>query len=228
VRILKKDINVVDLFNEEVNKKEKKLARKIEKARRKEEKKEKQRKKELEQKEEEEFKDYLEKIKSEQVLEDAKTVELGSPINQLEIEKNIEDELIEPPKKNLENTISREQIFNDIKETEIKKEENKLEELLNMNEKVENKIKEENYPLLNVLLVIFSIVLIFIGGDYIIYNAITNYTDLPTMINSIIFIFMILFYLLSILIKNQKGIKITQILSLICMICFMGYHLFII
>lgn len=226
---MKKDIDVIDLFNEEINKKEKKLDRKIEKARKKEEKKEKKRKKELEQQEEEGFNEYLKQIKEDKILEESKTVEINPPINQLEIvSSEFEEDLVEPPKKNKE--IEKDQIIKAIQETEIKKEENSLENLLNMEDQKKDKINEnkaEKYTVLNTLLVILSVVLIFIGGDYVIYNSISNYTNLSNMINSIIFALMMFFYLLSILLKNKRGIKTFQILSLICMICFMGYYLFI-
>lgn len=62
---MNKNIDIVDIFDEEMNKKDKKLERKVEKARLKEQKKEEKRKKKLEKEEDSEFQKYLEKVKEE-------------------------------------------------------------------------------------------------------------------------------------------------------------------
>ena len=67
---MRKNIDIVDLFDEENKKKEKKMNRKLEKIRRKEEKKQRKLNKKLEQQENEDFDKYLEKVKEENIIEE--------------------------------------------------------------------------------------------------------------------------------------------------------------
>lgn len=214
---MKKSVDVVDLFSEEINKKEKNLDKKIRRARKKEEKKNKKLQKELEEKEEIEFQDYLDKKKKEQ----------------LEIIEN-DDELVKAPKKENKfyqetfNVPKKEQIVEDINNIELKKEQTPtLNDILNIEEN-NFKLKEEHHPFLNFLIGLFSICLLVLSCDYIIYNSITNYKDMITMINSILLVCMTVFYLLSIIIKKLVPKKLCQILSILFIISFMAYHLFII
>ncbi|MBP3766313.1 MAG: hypothetical protein J6G98_03955 [Bacilli bacterium] len=64
-----KNIDVVDLFSEEVNKKQKNLDKKVEKMRIKEEKKKEREAKRFEKEEDHNFKEYLKKIKEEKLVE---------------------------------------------------------------------------------------------------------------------------------------------------------------
>lgn len=205
---MSKNVDVIDLFDEEVNKKDKRLERKIERARLKEEKKEAKRKRKLEKQEEDGFDKYLEKIKEEKVIEEA-----------VEIKPKVEDVIKQPfipdvpvpvktkPEVDMDNDLTR-------KITTI------------------SEIKEfhpvKKHPILNFFVVLFSIILIVISGDYLLYNTYTNYTDLKTMIISIILVSTVIFYLLSIITKKEGPKKFFQIISLILFSCYMGYYLFII
>jgi hypothetical protein len=194
---MNKEDNVIDIFTEEMSKKEKKLEKKMEKARLKEEKKKKKTDKQLENEENEGFKEYLEKWKSEKMIE--------TPVKEVPI----------PVKKD-----STENLLENIKMPEKK---DSTENLLE-----NTKLLKKRHPFLNFLIGMLSIILLVIGIDYVVYNTITNYVDIQTMINSILFIGMIIFYLLSIVIKKEVAKKSFQILSIIMMILFMSYQLFII
>lgn len=158
-----KNINVIDLFNEELDKKEKKLDKRVFKSKQKELKKLDKKKKMLELKEEMEFDSYLKKIKKTRGLDN---------------------------------------------ESEIKN----------------NKEIKRNYPILNFIITSLSVILLVISFDYLFYNIFSNFKD---MINSILLVSMVIFYLLSILFQNIRIKKICQIISLLLVISFMSYHLFL-
>lgn len=158
-----KNIDVIDLFNEELDKKEKKLDKRVFKSKQKELKKLDKKKKMLELKEEMEFDSYLKKIKKTRGLD-----------NELEIKNN----------------------------KEIKR----------------------NYPILNFIITSLSVILLVVSFDYLFYNIFSNFKD---MINSILLVSMVIFYLLSILFQNIRIKKICQIISLLLVISFMSYHLFL-
>ena len=143
------DKDVVDFFETELSKKEKKLSKKIEKDRLKEEKELRRKEKILEHKENKEFNSYLMKVK--------------------EIEK-----------------------------------------------------KKKNIDYFNILIIILSITLMVISFDYLFFNIFSNFKD---MINSILLVSSIIFYLLSIILRHNL-VKPCQLLSIILMILFMSYKLF--
>lgn len=174
-----KDVDVIDLFNEELNRKNKKLSRKVEKARIKEEKKKARDKKKLEKLEDIKFEEYLKRLREENIIEmpDKSSPKTIKPTNKIENDLFIE--------------------------------------------------KQERHPFLNFLIGVFSIILLVISVDYVVYNAYTNYTDLPTLINSVLLAAMTFFYLLSMAVNKQGLKKSLQILSLLSIIAFMSYHLFI-
>ena len=158
-----KNIDVIDLFNEELDKKEKKLDKWVFKSKQKELKKLDKKKKMLELKEEMEFDSYLKKIKKTRGLDN---------------------------------------------ESEIKN----------------NKEIKRNYPILNFIITSLSVILLVVSFDYLFYNIFSNFKD---MINSILLVSMVIFYLLSILFQNIRIKKICQIISLLLVISFMSYHLFL-
>lgn len=158
-----KNIDVIDLFNEELDKKEKKLDKRVFKSKQKELKKLDKKKKMLELKEEMEFDSYLKKIKKTRGLDN---------------------------------------------ESEIKN----------------NKEIKRNYPILNFIITSLSVILLVVSFDYLFYNIFSNFKD---MINSILLVSMVIFYLLSILFQNIRIKKICQIISLLLVISFMSYHLFL-
>lgn len=158
-----KNIDVIDLFNEELDKKEKKLDKRVFKSKQKELKKLDKKKKMLELKEEIEFDSYLKKIKRTRGLDN---------------------------------------------ESEIKN----------------NKEIKRNYPILNFIITSLSVILLVVSFDYLFYNIFSNFKD---MINSILLVSMVIFYLLSILFQNIRIKKICQIISLLLVISFMSYHLFL-
>jgi len=231
-----KDVDVIDLFSEEINKKEKKRNKKIEKQRLKEEKQKLKEAKKLEKLEDKEFDEYMKKIKEEKLVEEPvkpekreeKFNEIMSKVNEkktideilaAEQDRKVDNlfennkELVNKPIKNSENIIDH---------INIKSVEKKLDDDI-----LKPEIKENKYPILNFILIILSIVLLVLSLDYIFYNVISNYKNLQTMINSILLVVMNIFYLLSILI-DKKGIKKSfEILSILAMIAFMSYHLFI-
>lgn len=166
--------DIVDLFAEEVNKKEKKLNRKIEKEKLKEEKRKKKKELELEKQEDKEFSEFLEKIK--------------------------EEEIIEVPVKN----------------KELK--ENKVEELFEDKPVKKNKASK-------VIIIIFSILLIVVSLDFAVYSVMDK-ANLKFIINNLILVLTIFFYLLSI--HKEKGKSVYQIFSIIGFICFMLYNLYVI
>ena len=174
-----KNVDVIDLFNEEINKKNKKLNRKIEKERLKEEKKKAKDKKRLEKYEDLEFEQYLKRLREENTID-------------------------VPTKSNIKTIKPTNKIENDVF--------------------IENK---DHHPFLNFLIGVFSIILLVISVDYIVYNAYTNYTDLPTLINSVLLTCMTMFYLLSMAVNKSGLKKFLQILSLLSIIVFMAYHLFV-
>ena len=184
-----RNVDVVDLFDEEIKNKEKKQDKKVQKMRLKEEKKLAKQKKKLEKQEDQDFNEYLRKIKEEKLVE--------IPVKN----KEIKFDNIKPTNDfNIENIKAI---------TEYKNEEKK------------------NHTFLNVLLVILSILLIVVSVDYIVYNTLTNYVDLPTLVNSIILVCMVFFYLISIISKKETTKKFFEILSMLFIIAFMGYHLFV-
>lgn len=187
----KKDENVVDLFSEELEKKDKKLEKKVAKEKKKEMKKKKKKEKELEKKEDLEFAKKLEEMKEEQ------------------------EEIPLPKKEDIRNK----KMADLFKTTRIERLEQTLEQ--------EKNIEEKKHPFLNALLIIFSIALFVITCDYLIYNIYTNYVDLPTMINSILLSCMVVFYILSIIIKKSGPKKFFELLSIICVGLFMTYNLYI-
>lgn len=205
---MSKNVDVIDLFDEEINKKDKKLEKKIEKARLKEEKKEAKRKKKLEKQEENGFDKYLEKIKEEKVIEEA--VEVKPKVEEVIKEPFIPDVPVPvkiKPEENIDNELTRRiTTISEIKEFHV----------------------EKKHPLLNFFIVLFSIILIVISCDYLLYNTYTNYTDLKTMITSILLVSTVISYLLSIIIKKEGTKKFFQVISLILFSCYMGYYLFII
>lgn len=237
---MRKDIDVIDLFDEENKKKEKKLNRKMERARRKEEKLQKKLNKKLEKQENDDFDKYLEKVKEEKVIEEPIKIENTNPIDSLQINEinYIDEELVEAPvKPKSENINYEENIFKQIDsnigliDNSFKERENIIEELLDKKEDkpdefVEKKTKK--HPFLNVLVSILSVVLFVISVDYLVYNLLINFNNLDAIINTILLVIMSIMYLFSIVIKRSKSKKIFEILSLIFMILFMSYHLFII
>lgn len=242
-----KDVNVVDLFDEELTKKEKKLNKKMERTRLKEERKQKKINKKLEKQEDADFNEYLEKIKEEKLVETAVQVNLDNKESfnlddEIKEILPIDEDLIDVPiktNKKLNENESIEHFFKDeaksiddffkINKEEILVKSDDKNEQKNIGETLFEDIKKEKkHPFLNFLIALFSIILLVVSTDYIIYNCISNYKDLPTMINSIMLVTNVIFYLLSIIVKNKTLQKIFQILSLICITLFMCYHLFII
>lgn len=172
------NVDIIDLFDEEVKKKEQKKLKKINKQKEKDKKKRDIYLKKLEKQEDVEFENYLKQLHSQNEEKPTKKEANEKIVKNIDVEKTTEH--------------------------------------------------TEKHPFLNALLIIFSICLIVITADYVIYNSITNFKDIYTMINSIILALTILFYILSLLIKNIKVKKVFEILSIIVLILFMAYHLFII
>ena len=232
-----KDVDVVDLFDEEINKREKKLNKRVERMRLKEEKQAIKEAKKLEKVEDQEFDKYLKKVKEEKLIEE--------PVKNEKL-NNFKDDIIDINEvskeiKKEENN-SYDEFLNDLKDSkpikpaiknDVQNNEHinmsSVEKKLNDDGKDLNEIKiEKKHPFLNFILGVCSICLLVISVDYISYNAITNYKDLQTLINSILLVSMVILYLLSIVIKNNGIKKFFQILSMLAIIAFMGYHLFIV
>lgn len=90
--------------------------------------------------------------------------------------------------------------------------------------KKEKKVIKKEYPFLSFLINTLSILLLVVSFDYLFYNIFSNFKD---MINSSLLVSMVIFYLLSIKISNNRFKKICEIISLLLIIVFMSYHLFI-
>lgn len=88
-------------------------------------------------------------------------------------------------------------------------------------------IKKEKYYILNSLIFIFSLFLLIIGIDYFTFNIIKG-NDLEQIITSSILCLMIIFYLLSIIIKNGRIKKWLEIISILFITLYMFYNLYII
>lgn len=167
--------DVIDLFDEEINRREKNIDKKVNKMRIKEEKKKEKERKKFEKKEDQEFDEYLRKMKSSKMNDDIIDI------------KSVERKLFE----------------------------------------TDDNTNYEKHHVSTVIIAILSICLFVLGADFVLYNAILNYKDLNTLINNIILIVTIIFYLLSLVIKKD-GVKRTfQVLSLLMFIVFIGYQLFI-
>ena len=200
-----KDIDVVDLFDEEINKKKKNIDKKVEKARLKEERKKEKEAKRLEKIEDIEFNEYLKNLKKEQLIE-----------RDVEIPANVP---VKNGVKTVPDHINIDSVEKKLKENNIETIEKKLD--------IQVEKQPKKHPFLNFLLVLCSICLLVITTDYMVYNSITHYSDLKTLINSILLTVMVACYLISILVKNEGAKKFFQILSMLAIIGFMSYHLFI-
>lgn len=88
-------------------------------------------------------------------------------------------------------------------------------------------IKKEKYYILNSLIFIFSLFLLIIGIDYFTFNIIKG-NDLEQIITSSILCLMIIFYLLSIIIKKGRIKKWLEIISILFITLYMFYNLYII
>ena len=198
--MMNKNIDVVDLFDEEMNKKDKRIERKVEKARIREQRKEEKRKKRLEKEEDSNFQKYLEKVKEEKGIEE--TIEISPKVEDVIIDPIIPDVPIPVKEKK---SFDIQEIIPDISVSKVPK----------------------KHPFLNFLIVLFSVFLFVVSVDFIIYNTYTNYVDFKTMITSIILVSTVIFYILSIIIKSEGIKKFFQILSLILFTCYMCYYLFI-
>ena len=95
-----KNIDVVDLFDEEIKKKQDKLDKKVEKMRLKEEKKKEREAKKFEKEEDQNFKEYLKQIKEERLIEvpDVKKEFRNDHINISSVEKMLNDHKESIPK----------------------------------------------------------------------------------------------------------------------------------
>ena len=87
--------------------------------------------------------------------------------------------------------------------------------------------KEKNYPILNFFLGLFLIILFLVSCDYFIYNILKE-SDLKIIITSSLLLSLSFFYILSIIIKNERAKKTFQILATISISAYMIYQLFII
>lgn len=162
---------------------------------------------------EKEYKKIEKKIEKEMKMEMKEKKKKGKVLEKLEeINDDIEEFQVSKPKEILSEAMD--EFF---KPTRLEK--------LEQNMKIEE--KESNNPFLNGLLVLFSIILFVITGDYLLYNIHINYVDAPTMINSVLLSCMVVFYLLSLLVKKLTVKKIFELLSIISIISFMAYHLFL-
>ena len=169
--------DVVDLFTEEVNKRELSEERKMAKRALKEKKREKKKEKKLERTEDIEFAKKLEEKKQEQ------TKEMNTQA---------------------------------LKKIRTRREKNEF-----IGEEV-----KERHPFLNFLLSISIISLLVCSVDYAIYNIIKA-KELETILTSSALCGMVLFYILSIIIKNVRAKKFFQILATLSIAGYMGYFLFI-
>ena len=102
-----KNIDVVDLFDEEIKKKQNKLDRKVEKMRLKEEKKKAREIKKFEKEEDQGFNEYMKKLRQEKLVEvpDVKHEFRNDHINISSIEKMLDDSKKEAPKKHHVSTL---------------------------------------------------------------------------------------------------------------------------
>ena len=87
--------------------------------------------------------------------------------------------------------------------------------------------KEKKYPILNFFLGLFLILLFLVSCDYFIYSILKE-TDIELIITSSLLLALSFFYILSIIIKNERAKKIFQILATISIGAYMIYQLFII
>ena len=169
--------DVVDLFAEEVNKRELSEERKMAKRALKEKKREKKREKKLERKEDIEFAKKLEEKKQEQTKE---------------------------------------------MDTEALK---KIRTRREKNEFISEETKER-HPFLNFLLAISIIILLVCSVTYVLFNVIKE-KDLETILTSSALCGMVVFYILSIIIKNIRAKKFFEILATLSIAGYMAYFLFI-
>ena len=102
-----KNIDVVDLFDEEIKKKQDKLDKKVEKMRLKEEKKKAREEKRFEKEEEQGFNEYLKKIKQERLVEipNVKKEFKNNHINISSVEKMLNESKLEVQKKHHVSTL---------------------------------------------------------------------------------------------------------------------------
>lgn len=169
--------DIVDLFTEEVNKRELNEEKKMAKKALKEKKREKKKEKKLEHKEDIEFAKKLEEKK-------------------MEITKEMDTKA-----------------FKDLKTRQSKHENISFE-------------KNERHPFLNFLLTISILILLVCSVDYAIFNIIKK-KQLETILTSSALCGMVVFYILSIIIKNIRAKKFFQILATLSIAGYMGYFLFI-
>ena len=167
---------VVDLFTEEVNKRELNEEKKMAKRALKEKKREKKKEKKLEHKEDIEFAKIVEEKK-------------------MEATKEMDAEALK-----------------------------KLKTRRERNENID--VSVERHPFLNFLLTISIITLLVCSVDYAIFNIIKE-KELETILTSSALCGMVVFYILSIIIKNVRAKKFFQILATLAIAGYMGYFLFI-
>jgi len=86
---------------------------------------------------------------------------------------------------------------------------------------------EKKYPILNFFLGLFLILLFLVSCDYFIYSILKE-TNIELIITSSLLLALSFFYILSIIIKNERAKKIFQILATISIGAYMIYQLFII
>ncbi len=168
--------DVIDLFEEERNKRELDEEKKMAKKALKEKKREKRKEKRLEHKEDKEFAKIVEEKKQEATKE---------------------------------------------MDTEALK---KIKTRRERNENLD--VSLEKHPFLNFLLTISIISLLVCSVTYAIFNIIKE-KDLETILTSSALCGMVVFYILSIIIKNIRAKKFFQILATLSIASYMGYFLFI-
>ncbi len=168
--------DVIDLFEEERNKRELSEEKKIAKRALKEKKREKRREKKLEHKEDIEFAKIVEEKK-------------------MEATKEMDTEALK-----------------------------KLKTRRERNENID--ISKEKHPFLNFLLTISIIILLVSSCTYALFNIIKG-KELETILTSSALCGMVVFYILSIIIKNIRAKKFFEILATLSIAGYMAYFLFI-
>lgn len=93
--------------------------------------------------------------------------------------------------------------------------------------KINENIGPKKHYFLNFLLGLFIIVLLITSCDYFVYTILKE-KELKLIITSSLLIALVIFYILSIIIKKESIKKIFQILATISIASYMAYQLFII
>lgn len=168
--------DVIDLFEEERNKRELDEEKKMAKKALKEKKREKRKEKKLEHKEDKEFAKMVEEKKQEAT-------------------KEIDTESL-----------------------------SKLKTRRERNENIE--VANEKHPFLNFFLTISIIILLVCSVTYVLFNVIKE-KELENILTSSALCGMVVFYILSIIIKNIRAKKFFEILATLSIAGYMGYFLFI-